>query len=112
MIEDGSIPGEIFHQTDRALVLVDITPQAPTHLLVVPRTAFKDGLYGVSNATEAHESILGHLLVVAAEAAAKAGLEDGYRLVINEGKHGCQSVPHLHIHLLGGKQLGWPPTGN
>ena len=89
LIEAGKIPGEIFLQTERAMVIKDIAPAAPVHLLVVPKTQHKAGLFGVGRATHEHESILGHLLLVATEAAAKAELGDGYRIVINEGKQGC-----------------------
>ena len=64
-----------------------------------------------SKAEEKHKELLGHLMFTAAKVAAQEGLDDGYRVVINNGKFGCQSVYHLHIHVMGGEQLGWPPTG-
>ncbi len=78
------------------------------HFLVVPID--RDGLTGIGKAEERHEAKLGHLMKVVAIVAKQEKIsEDGYRIVINEGKHGCQSVHHLHIHVMGGKQLGWPP---
>lgn len=78
------------------------------HFLVVPIN--RDGLTGIGKAEERHEAKLGHLMKVVATVAKQEKIsEDGYRIVINEGKHGCQSVHHLHIHVMGGKQLGWPP---
>lgn len=105
-IINGEIKGTIVHQDDLCAVLVDINPQAPKHFLVVP----KKELPSVADATLADRALLGHLLYVAAEIARKYGIsEDGYRLVINHGGHGGQSVAHLHIHVLGGRQLSWPP---
>ena len=102
----GEIKGTIVHEDEQCAVLVDINPQAPKHFLVVP----KKELPSVANATAADKALLGHLLVVAAEVARKQGIETGgYRLVINHGAHGGQSVSHLHIHILGGRQLSWPP---
>jgi histidine triad (HIT) family protein len=89
------------------LAFRDIAPQAPTHILIIPKV--RDGLTGISQAEERHEAILGKLLLAAANIAKKEGLEQGYRIVINEGQHGGQAVHHIHVHLLGGKQLGWPP---
>ncbi len=86
----------------------DAFPVAPLHFLVIPKN--RDGLTGISKAEDRHASLLGHLMVIAAKVAKQENMhEDGYRVVINDGKHGCQSVYHLHLHVLGGKQLGWPP---
>uniref|UniRef100_A0A8C4U2G7 Histidine triad nucleotide binding protein 2 n=1 Tax=Falco tinnunculus TaxID=100819 RepID=A0A8C4U2G7_FALTI len=82
----------------QCLVFRDVAPQAPVHFLVIP----KHPIPRIS-------SLLGHLLVVAARTAQAEGLAEGYRLVINDGKHGAQSVYHLHLHVLGGRQMGWPP---
>ena len=85
----------------------DIAPVAPTHIIIIPKN--KDGLTGVSKAEEKHEVILGKMLVAAAKIAKQEGLGNGYRLVINDGEHAGQTVSHIHLHLLGGKQFGWPP---
>ncbi|KAL3715631.1 hypothetical protein ACJRO7_007373 [Eucalyptus globulus] len=89
------------------LAFRDISPQAPTHILIIPKV--KDGLSGLSKAEERHCEILGRLLYTAKLVAKQEGLEDGFRIVINDGPSGCQSVYHLHIHLLGGRQMNWPP---
>ncbi|NWX15356.1 HINT2 protein, partial [Aegotheles bennettii] len=80
-------------------------PQAPIHFLVIP----KNPIPRISCVGPQDTELLGHLLVVAARTAQAEGLADGYRVVINDGKHGAQSVYHLHLHVLGGRQLGWPP---
>lgn len=98
------IPAEIVHETDRALAFRDINPQAPVHVLIVP----KEPIAKLSDLGDEHESLAGHLLVVAAEVARREGLDDGYRLIVNCDRHGCQTVFHLHVHLVGGKQLAWP----
>lgn len=79
--------------------------QAPTHFLVIPRKPISQ----LSKAEDNDEAVLGHLMNVARKVAAKEGLEDGFRLVINDGKNGAQSVYHLHLHVLGGRQMQWPP---
>lgn len=83
----------------------DVNPQAPVHFLVIPWKPIRQ----ISKAEEADEPLLGHLLIVVQRVAAKLGLEEGYRVVINDGKAGAQSVYHLHVHVLGGRQLRWPP---
>jgi histidine triad (HIT) family protein len=85
----------------------DISPVAPVHFLVIPRKL----ITGISQANSAQDKeLLGHLLITAKELAKKCGLdENGYRIVINDGKHGCQSIYHLHVHVIGGRQLLWPP---
>lgn len=90
----------------QVLAFRDINPQAPTHILIIPKV--KDGLTGLSKAEERHVEILGYLLYVAKVIAKQEGLEDGYRVVINDGPKGCQSVYHIHVHLLGGRQMNWP----
>ncbi|CAM8877655.1 unnamed protein product [Rhodiola kirilowii] len=82
-------------------------PQAPTHILIIPKD--KDGLTGLAAAEERHCEILGRLLYTAKLVAKQEGLGDGYRIVINDGPNGCQSVYHIHVHLLGGRQMNWPP---
>ncbi|XP_069736265.1 adenosine 5'-monophosphoramidase HINT2 isoform X1 [Phaenicophaeus curvirostris] len=89
----------------QCLVFRDVAPQAPVHFLVIP----KRPIPRISRVGPQDTELLGHLLVVASRTAQAEGLGDGYRLVINDGKHGAQSVYHLHIHVLGGRQLGWPP---
>ena len=104
-IIDREIPAKIEYEDDRCVVLHDIQPQAPVHLLIVP----KQLIARVSAASEADEAVLGHLVVVAGLVAKKLALAEGFRLVINNGPHACESVPHLHVHLLAGRQMTWPP---
>jgi len=104
-IIDGEIAAQIVYETDRCLAFRDVNPQAPVHVLVIP----KQEIASLSEAAEADESLLGHLLLSARTIAGQLGLENGYRTVINCGPDGGQSVDHLHVHLLGGRPLGWPP---
>jgi histidine triad (HIT) family protein len=105
-IIEGEIPGDFVHRDDLCVVIRDINPQAPTHLLVIPI----EPIVGVQAAEPSHAAMLGHLLVVARAVADAEGLgADGYRLVINAGDHGGQEVPHLHVHVLGGRPMRWPP---
>lgn len=105
-IIEGEIPGDFVHRDERCVVLRDVNPQAPTHLLVIPIKP----LVGVQGAEDEDESLLGHLLLTARRVAEEEGLNvDGYRLVINAGPHGGQSVSHLHVHVLGGRRMSWPP---
>ncbi|NJL81980.1 MAG: histidine triad nucleotide-binding protein [Chloroflexaceae bacterium] len=99
------IPAEIVYEDDLALAFKDINPQAPTHILVIP----KKPLPQLDAATDEDEALLGHLLLVAKQVAAQLGLSNGYRLAINNGQDGGQTVFHLHLHLLGGRSLKWPP---
>lgn len=99
------IPANLVHEDDRVVAFRDIHPQAPVHVLIVPRKP----VARLAEATAADEALLGHLLLTAATLAAKLGLSNGYRVVINNGPDGGESVPHLHVHLLGGRPLGWPP---
>ncbi len=99
------IPAQIVYEDERAIAFKDIAPQAPVHILVVP----KEPIPGIAQAKPEHEALLGHLLLTAQRVAAEAGLNKGYRLVINEGEDGGQTVFHLHIHILGGRAMGWPP---
>ena len=105
----GEIPADIVYEDDICLAFRDISPAAKTHFLVIPKD--RQGLTMLSKAEDKHKELLGHLMVATAKAAEKDGLSEGYRVVINNGKFGCQSVYHLHIHVIGGEQLGWPPTG-
>jgi histidine triad (HIT) family protein len=105
-IRDGEIPATILHRDDACIAFRDIAPQAPVHVLIVPNKPIPR----VGLADETDESVLGHLLFIAAEIARKEGIsESGYRLVINNGPDGGEAVPHLHVHLLGGRKLDWPP---
>ena len=105
-ILSGEIPGNIAYQDDLAFVIHDINPQAPVHCLVIP----KKPLARVDAADEADKDLLGHLIMVARDMARKLELaEDGYRIVINNGPNGGESVPHLHVHVIGGRQMSWPP---
>jgi histidine triad (HIT) family protein len=100
------IPAAIVHEDDRALAFRDIAPQAPVHLLVIP----KKPIERIALAGDDDEALLGHLLLVARRVAREQGLmETGYRLIINNGPDGGEAVPHLHIHVLGGRKMNWPP---
>ncbi|RME28001.1 MAG: histidine triad nucleotide-binding protein [Deltaproteobacteria bacterium] len=105
-IIDREIPADIVFEDDEVLAFRDVNPQAPTHILVIP----KKPIVSVAEAGPADAALLGRLLLVAAEIARQQGLEEGgYRLVTNVGRDGGQSVFHLHVHLLGGRPMGWPP---
>lgn len=104
-IIDGEIQGDFVHQDDHCVVLRDINPQAPTHLLVIP----KKPIPRVGEASQEDQATLGHLLLIAGQMAAQAGLTGGFRVVINHGPDGGETVPHLHVHVLGGRPLAWPP---
>ncbi|KAB1993043.1 hypothetical protein ERO13_D13G000600v2 [Gossypium hirsutum] len=106
-IINKEIPATVVYEDDKVLAFRDIAPQAPTHILIIPKS--KDGLTGLSKAEERHCEILGCLLYTAKLVAKQEGLEDGFRIVINDGPKGCQSVYHIHVHLLGGRQMNWPP---
>ena len=102
----GEVPADIVHQDERCVAFRDINPQAPVHMLVIPR----DHTESLDEATQRDEALLGHLLRVAARVANEQGLsESGYRTVINTGAGAGQSVFHLHVHVLGGRPLSWPP---
>ena len=99
------IPATIEYEDDSCIVIRDIQPQAPTHLLIVP----KKPIPRVSEADTGDEALLGHLIAVSRSVAKKLGLDGGYRLVINNGPDACESVPHLHIHMLARRRMTWPP---
>eukprot|EP00658_Telonema_sp_P-2_P068202 TRINITY_DN57141_c0_g1_i2.p1 TRINITY_DN57141_c0_g1~~TRINITY_DN57141_c0_g1_i2.p1 ORF type:complete len:161 (-),score=23.37 TRINITY_DN57141_c0_g1_i2:273-755(-) len=101
------IPSKVVYEDAQCLAFRDVAPQAPSHILIIPKE--RDGLTQLSNAEPRHQAILGHLMLVAARVAKEEGLTEGWRLVVNDGMHGCQSVYHLHLHVLGGDQLSWPP---
>ena len=102
---DGEIPAKFEHQDELCIAIRDIDPQAPTHVLVIPRKPIPR----VGEATQEDQATLGHLLLTAASIARKLNLDGGFRVVINNGPDGGESVPHLHVHLLGGRSLSWPP---
>src|SRR2546425_6961015 len=100
------IPATIVYEDDLVLAFRDVNPQAPMHILIVP----KKSISRIAEAKPADAQLLGHLLLKAAAVAEKAGLtQTGYRLVINNGRDGGESVPHLHCHILGGRPMAWPP---
>ena len=100
------IPADIVHEDELCIAFADINPQAPTHLLIIPRTEIE----GVNALDDVDAPLVGHLFTVARDLARKLGLdESGYRLVINTGADAGQTVFHLHVHLLGGRTLTWPP---
>ena len=101
----GELPATVVHETERVLAFRDLGPVAPTHLLVVPRDHHAD----VDALVAADPGLAGELLEVAVHAARADGLDDGHRLVVNTGADGGQTVHHLHVHVLGGRRLGWPP---
>ncbi|XP_063702982.1 adenosine 5'-monophosphoramidase HINT1 [Culicoides brevitarsis] len=99
------IPCNFIYEDDLAVAFHDLMPQAPTHFLVIP----KKPISMLSKAAPEDEALLGHLMLVGNRVAQDLQLENGYRVVINNGKHGAQSVYHLHLHFLGGRQMKWPP---
>lgn len=102
----GEIPADKVYEDDRALAFKDINPAAPVHILVIP----KEHVVNLLDAEEEHAELLGHLMLVAAKVAREQGLEeDGFRLVANNGTGAGQTVFHLHLHVIGGRSLSWPP---
>lgn len=104
-IIDGEIPAAVVYEDELCLAFRDANPQAPTHVLVIPR----EEIPSLADATGADRDLLGHLLLAADKVAKQLGLTGGYRAVINAGEDAGQTVPHLHVHVLGGRALGWPP---
>ena len=104
-ILDKTIPAKIIHEDEHCVAFRDVNPQAPVHVLVIPRKVIATH----DDVTAEDAPLLGHLHVVAAKLAKQLGLGDGYRLVINCREKAGQTVPHLHLHLIGGRPLGWPP---
>tara|TARA_B100000963_G_scaffold357621_1_gene380265 strand:+ start:3420 stop:3761 length:342 start_codon:yes stop_codon:yes gene_type:complete len=104
-IIDREINADIVYEDDISFVIKDINPQAPTHLLIIPKKVIPK----LSDATNEDQSILGHLLIVAGNIADDIGLDETFRLVINNGAKAGQSIFHLHLHLLSGRPLNWPP---
>ena len=105
-IADKEVRATIVYEDDLVVAFKDINPQAPTHVLIVPRKPIPR----IAEASPDDHQVLGHLLLKAAEVAKQLGLETtGYRLVFNNGPHAGEAVPHLHCHILGGRQMKWPP---
>ncbi|KAM9329836.1 adenosine 5'-monophosphoramidase HINT2 [Gastrophryne carolinensis] len=104
-IIERTLPADIIYEDEQCMAFRDVAPQAPVHFLVIP----KNPIPRISEATAGDTKLLGHLLVTASLLAKKEGLTDGYRIVINDGRQGAQSVYHLHLHVIGGRQMGWPP---
>jgi histidine triad (HIT) family protein len=104
-VVDGKIPSKLIREDHLAIAFHDVSPKAPTHFLVIPREHIQD----LDGAEPEKELLLGHLLLMAKEIAADQGLGNGYRVVINRGADGGQTVDHLHVHVLGGRPLSWPP---
>lgn len=104
-IMDGEMEGEIVYEDDLCAVLRDINPQAPTHVLVVPRKPIPS----LDDLTDEDAPLIGHLFLVAKRVAAEEGITNGYRTVFNNGPDANQTVPHLHLHLMGGRRMSWPP---
>ncbi|XP_078425056.1 adenosine 5'-monophosphoramidase HINT1 [Cetorhinus maximus] len=99
------IPCDLLYEDDKCIAFHDIQPQAPTHFLVVP----KKPIAQLSKAEDSDAELLGHLMIVGKKCALKLGLTNGYRLILNEGEDGGQSVYHIHLHVCGGRQMLWPP---
>lgn len=100
------IPAAIVYEDDKVIAFKDVNAKAPVHALIIP----KKPIPRIANAQPDDHQVLGHLLLKAAEVARQLGVEQtGYRLVINNGPHAGESVPHLHCHIMGGRELGWPP---
>ena len=104
-IINKEIPAEIIYEDDISIVIEDINPQAPTHLLIIPKKVIPK----LSDASTEDQDILGHLMLVAGKIAEQLELDETFRLVINNGAKAGQSVFHLHLHLLSGRSLNWPP---
>jgi histidine triad (HIT) family protein len=105
-IIDKTIPADIVYEDDRVVAFRDVAPQAPTHILVIPRQHIST----LNDLNESNNELIGHILYVAKTIATAEGLaEDGYRVAMNCNNHGGQTVFHIHLHLLGGRQMQWPP---
>ena len=104
-IKNKEIPGNIIYEDDKCFALEDINPQAPVHILIIPHKEIAK----ISDSTPEDKKLLGHLLLVSKTIAQKYELENNYRLIINNGAGAGQSVFHIHVHLMGGRSLDWPP---
>jgi len=101
----GEIPCKLIYEDEQCVAFDDISPQAPVHFLVIPRKPIPQ----LSKAADSDEQLLGHLMLVARKIAKDRGLANGFRMVVNDGPIGAQSVYHLHLHILSGRQMQWPP---
>ena len=104
-IKNKEIPGNVIYEDDKCFALEDINPQAPVHILIIPHKEISK----ISDSTPEDKELLGHLLLVSKTIAQKYELENNYRLIINNGAGAGQSVFHIHVHLMGGRSLDWPP---
>ena len=104
-IMDREMDADMLHDDEECVVIRDVNPQAPTHLLVIPKKLIPR----ISEGSQEAQTLLGHLLLVAKKVAREEELAEGFRIVVNNGPAGGESVPHLHVHVLGGRQMGWPP---
>lgn len=105
-IADGEIPASKVYEDEHVVAFNDINPGAPVHILIIPRRHIS----GIAALSGEDRELMGHIVLTAARLAKEKGIEEnGYRVVVNQGEHAGQSVPHLHLHLLGGRALGWPP---
>ena len=104
-IIDKELPAEFVYEDEKSLVFKDINPTAPTHLLIIP----KKQIDKISDASEEDQDLLGHLLLVAGKVARQLGIEEAFRLVVNNGAGAQQTVFHLHIHLIAEREFSWPP---
>ena len=104
-LANGDIPTDMVYEDDLIAVFRDASPQAPVHMLMVPKTH----VASLDDLTDEHADLMGHMMLKISEVAAKEGLEKGYRCVINTGEDGQQTVMHLHIHILGKRAMQWPP---
>ncbi len=99
------VSADIVYEDDLVLAFKDIAPQAPVHILMIPKKPISQ----LAEATPEDHALMGHLLLKVKQVADEAGLDDGYRVIINNGSDGGQSVDHLHLHIMGGRQMQWPP---
>mmetsp|Transcript_21776 Transcript_21776/g.30769 ORF Transcript_21776/g.30769 Transcript_21776/m.30769 type:complete len:119 (-) Transcript_21776:125-481(-) len=99
------IPAKIAYEDDICLAFHDVAPQAPVHVLLIPKKYIDQ----IENATDDDAALMGHLMLTARKVAKELGLEKGYRIIINNGSDGGQTVFHLHIHIMGGRAMSWPP---
>ena len=104
-IIDREIPADIVYEDDLCMAFRDVNPQAPTHILIIP----KREIPSIADLQDDDESLAGHLLLVARDLALKQQLDGGFRLIVNNGPEAGQTVEHLHVHLLGGRGMNWPP---
>ncbi|MEX1042451.1 MAG: histidine triad nucleotide-binding protein [Pirellulaceae bacterium] len=104
-IIDGEIPANIIHDDEHCLVFHDISPKAPVHVLVIP----KKEIATLDDIADEDQALMGHLWLVVRDVARKLGLEEGYRVIVNCKENGGQEVPHVHLHVMGGRRLNWPP---